>query len=255
MKTKLAAQLYTLRSELQKDFVGVLHEVKAMGWAGVQVSGYFDCPVETIAETIRKLELGVAGLHMSFDRLRNDLDAVLKEAALLGTRDLVCPGPPQDYRNEEGYRRLKRELNEIAAIIEPQGFRLSYHNHAFEFDVEVDGQAALDYVLDPADGNKILAEVDVYWVKKGQRDPAEYIRAFSNRMPIIHLKDMAKEEPHSFAEIGTGLIDFRPILQWGEQNGIEWYAVEQDVCPGNPLDSLRLSYTNLVGIIDGMSKA
>jgi sugar phosphate isomerase/epimerase len=71
-------------------------------------------------------------------------------------------------------------------------------------------------------------------------------------MPIIHLKDMANDEDLSFAEVGTGSIDFEPILRWGEENGIEWYAVEQDVCPGNPMDSLRVSINNLHRLIGEM---
>jgi hypothetical protein len=69
-------------------------------------------------------------------------------------------------------------------------------------------------------------------------------------MPIIHLKDMAADGSEAFAEVGTGLIDFVPILEWGEANGIEWYAVEQDVCPGDPMDSLRISLNNLNRLAD-----
>ena len=65
-------------------------------------------------------------------------------------------------------------------------------------------------------------------------------------MPIIHLKDMTADAEQTFAEVGTGLIDFPPILAWGERSGVEWYAVEQDRCKGNPLDSLRISLSNLL---------
>jgi len=88
--------------------------------------------------------------------------------------------------------------------------------------------------------------VDVYWVKKGGRDPLSFIQPYANRMPIIHLKDMTNDEKELFAEVGTGQIDFVPILQWGEKSGVEWYAVEQDVCPGNPMDSLKISLENLM---------
>jgi hypothetical protein len=30
----------------------------------------------------------------------------------------------------------------------------------------------------------------------------------------------------------------------------EWYVVEQDVCPGNPLDSLKISLDNLNKLAD-----
>jgi len=64
------------------------------------------------------------------------------------------------------------------------------------------------------------------------------------------LKDMTNDAAQTFAEIGTGSIDFEPILRWGEQNGIEWYAVEQDKCPGNPMDSLQISLDNLYKLAD-----
>lgn len=64
-------------------------------------------------------------------------------------------------------------------------------------------------------------------------------------MPIIHLKDMTNDERQTFAEVGEGVIDFMPILEWGEKNGIEWYAVEQDRCDRPPLDCLQTSLTNL----------
>ncbi|MFN5934270.1 MAG: sugar phosphate isomerase/epimerase family protein, partial [Roseiflexaceae bacterium] len=86
---------------------------------------------------------------------------------------------------------------------------------------------------------------DTYWVKKGGADPLRFLAPYSQRMPIIHLKDMSKDGSEAFAEVGEGLIDFVPILRWGEANGIEWYAVEQDTCPRNPLDCLNTSLTNL----------
>src|SRR5690606_4025869 len=98
-------------------------------------------------------------------RLENDLENVVKEADLYGTKDIVCPYLPQEYWNQEGYTRVKESLNAIARKI-PE-YRISYHNHAFEFETEVNGVSALEYILEPSEDNLILAEVDVYWVKKG----------------------------------------------------------------------------------------
>lgn len=250
MKNKFAAQLYTLREELKKDFPGVLRELKKMGWAGVQISGLHGYDPKEIAAVLKETGLGTAGLHIPLDRFRNDLDNVLLEATLFNTKDIICPAIPTELRNEEGYRNLRGELNELASKVGVEGYRISYHNHAFEFDTEIDGKSALEYLLEPASDNAVLAEVDVYWVKKGGKDPLAFIQPYSNRMPIIHLKDMSADGQQTFAEVGTGLIDFAPLLAWGEQNGVEWYAVEQDQCPGNPLDSLQISLTNLNRLAD-----
>lgn len=250
MRNQLAVQLYTLREECKTDFPKVLRHMKEMGWAGVQMAGYHDYDPAELAALIRELGLQTAGLHIGFSDLIGNLDKAVLDAELFQTRDLICSSPPPDKRDEEGYRHIKQALNEAAAVVKDKGIRISYHNHAFEFDVAVDGTSALEHVLEPAASNLILAEIDVYWVKKGGRDIVPFIQSYANRMPIIHLKDMTADENQAFAEIGTGSIDFKPILRWGSANGVEWYVVEQDKCVGNPLDCVETSFNNLTKLIN-----
>ncbi|MGM7723279.1 sugar phosphate isomerase/epimerase family protein [Metabacillus sp. Hm71] len=244
MEHKFAAQLFTLREELKEGIRPLFKKLKEMGWAGVQISalpqGYDE---NEVALALKENNLHAVGMHISLDRLKHDLNGVLKEAELYGTKDIILPSVPSDLKNPEGYKEIKRILNQIAN--EAPEYRISYHNHAFEFDTQIDGQDAHRYLLDPSDDNQILAEIDVYWLKKAGQDPLEYIAPYANRMPIIHLKDMTNDQRQTFAEVGTGVIDFIPILQWGEANGIEWYAVEQDICERPPLECLETSLRNL----------
>lgn len=252
MKHKIAAQLYTVRDLLTDDFPGVLKELKEMGYAGVQISGMFGHDPKEIAALMKELGLGAAGMHVDMHSLQHDLPNLLEQADMFGTKDLILPYLGEEERTVEHYIFVKEELNKIARKVQADGYRISYHNHDFEFETEIDGVNALEYLLEPTEDNLLLAELDVYWVKKGGKEIVSFLEAYANRMPIIHLKDMAKNEQKSFAEVGTGSIDFEPILRWGEANGIEWYAVEQDECPGNPLDSLRVSINNLHRVIDEM---
>lgn len=249
ISSKFAAQLYTVRDLLKDDFPGVLRTLKAMGWAAVQISGLHGYAAEEIASVLQETGLRTAGTHVPLSRLTDEFAAVVAEARQFETRDIVCPSLPDQYKTAEGYLEVRRILNEVARQAEAEGLRLSYHNHDFEFKTIVEGGSALEYLLKPTNDNRLLAEIDVYWVKKGGRDPLSFIQPYANRMPIIHLKDMSGDGREAFAEIGTGLIDFAPLLAWGEQSGVEFYAVEQDVCPGNPLDSLKQSLDNLRQII------
>lgn len=243
IKHKLAAQLYTLRNELKKDFPSVLRELKKMGWAAVQIDGLHGNPAKDIAAVMKEIGLQTAGMHVGLERLKNDMDAVLEEARLFDTKDLICHSLPDGLQNPEGYVSVRHDLLQAASKVSGMGYRVGYHNHDFEFHTTIDGKFALEYLLeDPA----IYAEIDTYWVKKADQDPLSFIQNYAFRMPILHLKDITADERKYFAEIGTGLIDFAPILKWGLQNGVEWFAVEQDYCPGNPMDSLALSYTNLL---------
>lgn len=244
MEHKFAAQLFTLREELKEGIRPLFKKLKEMGWHAVQISalpaGY---DPEEVALALEENQLKAAGMHISLDRLQSDLEGVLKEADLYKTKDIICPYVQPEMRNEAGYRSLKQALSDIAKQV--PDYRISYHNHDFEFETNIEGKDALSYILDPVEDNPILAEVDVFWVKKAGLDPVEYIQPFANRMPIIHLKDMTNDDRQTFAEVGEGVIDFMPILKWGEQNGVEFYAVEQDVCERPPLECLETSLTNL----------
>ncbi len=247
---KLAVQLYTLRGECEKDFAGTMRALKQMGWAGVQLAGYYGQDPKALAKVLEELDLKVAGMHVSYDRIVQDWDNLAAEAKLFGTYDIVCPGIPAELQNEEGFRKIRQQLNKAAKKGMEQGLRVSYHNHAFEFETIIDGYSALEYMLDPTKDNHVLAEIDVYWVKKGGKNIMSFLEPYTQRMPIIHLKDMADDEEQSFAEIGVGTIDFMPILNWGTKNGIEWYVVEQDICKRSALACVQTSYTNLAELIN-----
>ncbi len=250
MKHKFAVQLYTLRKECERDFPATLRILGRMGWAGVETAGLHGHSAEEIAEVLREAGLKTAGMHVSVERLRSDTENLINEAALLGTKHLICPSVPHEWRNVQGYVRLREELNAAAAELKSEGFTVGFHNHAFEFDTSVRGMDALSYLLEPVSDNAVLAEIDVYWVKKAGHEPTAFLKPYSGRMPTMHLKDMTGDERKTYAEIGTGIIDFESLLLWGERNGVEWYVVEQDICEGEALYSVRISLDNLNALAD-----
>lgn len=250
MNHKIAVQLYTLKDECKSDFPAVLREISQIGYAGVQFAGFHGYDPKELKSVLDETGLKAAGLHVGMQEILEHAAQVASDAKLLGTPDIICPNVPSDLRNEDGYRKLRADLNATAKRLKSEGFRISYHNHAFEFDTRIDGKDALSYLLEPAGENDILAELDVYWLKKSGFDPAEFIRPYAGRMPIIHLKDMTADDEQAFAEIGAGCIGFEPIIRWGEASGVEWYVVEQDICKTDPMDCVRTSYANLTKLMD-----
>ena len=88
------------------------------------------------------------------------------------------------------------------------------------------------------------AQLDVFWIKAGGQDPADYIRKYPSRVPQVHLKDMDPVDS-SFTEVGEGLIDMPGIYDAARQVGAKWMIVEQDACKRPPLESARISIENL----------
>ena len=99
-------------------------------------------------------------------------------------------------------------------------------------------------LYDSAPPNWLQAELDTYWVQYGGGDVVEWCEKMKGRMPVIHLKDYMTdgENKPRMCEIGSGNLDFKRILAAAGTGGCQWFAVEQDECPGDPVDSLAQSY-------------
>jgi sugar phosphate isomerase/epimerase len=54
----------------------------------------------------------------------------------------------------------------------------------------------------------------------------------------------------SFAEVGTGSIDLRGILDVARTSAAEWVIYEQDVCKRPPLESAGISINNIKQILN-----
>ncbi len=69
-------------------------------------------------------------------------------------------------------------------------------------------------------------------------------RLAKGRLPLLHMKDymVNDENAPQFAEIGVGNLPWPQIIAAAEESGCEWFIVEQDTCPGDPFDSLQISF-------------
>ena len=153
-------------------------------------------------------------------------------------------------------------FEEIAKACKAHGIQTLYHNHDFEFQKMADGRYALDYIYDTIPADLLQTEIDTCWVKVAGEDPAAYIKKYTNRSPLVHLKDfhkegkpanmyeligteVKKEESHGtfeFRPVGHGDQDFGPILEASVEAGAQWVVVEQDQSNGRPpMEAINLS--------------
>lgn len=244
-KIPVALQMYTVREDAGRDFVGTLRKVVALGYAGVEFAGTGGMTAPDLKRLLDDLGLQVAGSHVGLDTLEGALDAALEYNLTLGNRFVVCPWLPEDRRRDaDDYRRLADVLNDIGRACRELGLQFCYHNHAFELQ-SFNGQTGLDILFEATDPDLVKAELDTYWVEYGGASAVEYLRRYAGRTPLVHLKDMADDPQRSFAEVGTGTMDFDAIFAASEAAGVEWYIVEQDTCQRPPLESVEISLKNL----------
>lgn len=247
MEKRIGLQLYTLRDAMESDFAGALKRVAQLGFQGVEFAGYGGYSAGALRELTTQLELAPVASHVSLDELTHRADAALAYALELGLSYVVCPWLPEEARQTiEDYRRLAKTLDTVGAQFRKQGITLCYHNHAFEFTVQAeDGSYALDELYARSSPEFVQAELDVYWVERAGLDAVRYLEKYAGRCPLIHLKDMSRDEDQAFAEVGEGRLDIRKIIETASANGTKWMFVEQDQCPGDPFDSVTTSMRNL----------
>ena len=243
----ISVQLYTLRDLVAKDFAGNVQRVAGMGYSGVELAGYGN--LKTPAEVKRVLDdlgLIVSGAHATIESLEDDLSRVLDAQQTLGNRHLICPWMPEPRRKDaDGWKAVAGSLNRIGQACAGHGIEFAYHNHAFEFQ-EFDGKPALDLLFENTDPRFVKAELDVYWIQHGGHDPVTYINKLRGRTILLHLKDMASGPDKKFAPIGTGILDFKSILNVARDVGVRWGVVEQDQTYDTPpLEAVRTSLENL----------
>ena len=245
----IALQLYTVRDEAEKDFAGTVRKVAQMGYHGVEFAGR-KLPHNQLKALLQELGLQVAGGHEGLALLEGDLDTMITQYLDLGSQYITLPSIPGEWREAAEFGPLFAKLNAIGKRCRERGITFCYHNHDFEFKLEAGDQTFFDALYASTDPQYVQAEIDTYWVHFAGLDPAQVIRQYAGRCPLIHLKDMPKDftemaRPARFAEVGEGQMDMGAIFVASEESGAAWYIVEQDQCDRPTLESAALSFGNL----------
>jgi sugar phosphate isomerase/epimerase len=242
MKFPIALQPYTIRDELQQDYLGSLTKVAAIGYQGVELGPPpAGISLAQFKQHLAQIGLQVIGSHARIEQLTSGLDAQIDYLHEVGGRYI---GLSYRFDSRQQVLEAAERFNQIGANCRQRGIQFLYHNHNWEF-TRFDGEYALDLLLEATDPELVKLELDTYWVKRGGEEPVAYLRRLHGRCPLLHIKDMEPGEEQFFAEIGEGVLDFDAIFRAARAAGTEWLVVEQDACRRPPFESIAISYHNL----------
>ncbi|WP_129729149.1 sugar phosphate isomerase/epimerase family protein [Ectobacillus funiculus] len=241
----VAVQMFTLREESGQDFAGTLQKVADLGFDGVEFAGYGGLTAKEVKALLDDLGLRAAASHVPLEQLENNLDQVIEDQKILESKYVVCPYLMPERRSEEDYKALIAILDEAGERCQREGITLCYHNHDFELGRLSDGRTALETIFDDTNAENVKTELDIYWLTKAGEQPVQWINRYTNRTPLVHLKDMTTDEEKFFAELGTGGVDVEAVLNLGEEAGVQWWVVEQDVSRRTPFESIEISINYL----------
>ena len=248
MFNKLGLQLYTVRDLFKgDDFIDLTFKklselgIKELHTAGMPFS------YELLGTLAKKYDMQVIGSHYSYDEILKNPEETMKIHDFWGTKNIgigAMPGPAKE--SKENLLAFIKEFNEAAESYAKKGYKLTYHNHNFEF-LRIDGtKTMMDYLYEGFDPDTVSFVLDTCWVAAGGGDVRHWMEKLAGRIDILHLKDMMLNKNNMTAtmtEVGNGTLYWEGIIKTAEEIGVSHYIIEQDAnfIGGNPLTSLEQS--------------
>ena len=245
---KLALQLFSVREDLEKDFLGTLKKVKKIGYEGGELAGLYGKSAEEVKAAFAEADLIPISAHVAYQDLVPDIEGLVKVYNEIGCKYIVIPYLPEDYRyGTEKYPEVVEGIKKIGEVCSKYGITLLYHNHDFEFAKNESGEYVLDALYNEVSADLLQTEIDTCWVNVAGENPCDYVRKYTGRAPIVHLKDFVGERNKNMYKLigieeeekkSEGNFEFRP-LGYGKQNvqaivdaardaGASWVIAEQD---------------------------
>ena len=153
--------------------------IKSLGYDGVELLPVdLDNDVDDIKKWAQETGLEIVSIHAK------PTEDIVKKMAALGGKAVIWAGT--DFCNKEEALALAKELDEMAAMAEPYGIKVGYHNHSKEFFVD-EGLPLMEYVLD--NSSKCYMQLDCGWAMNAGTYPPSFIRKYKNRILAIHVKE------------------------------------------------------------------
>ncbi len=246
-KLPVGYQMYSAREDARKDLKGICQKLKAMGYDGVEFAGFYGRSAGEIKAILTETGLQAVSSHVPVDSFEQDLFGTLAYHEAIGCRYIAIPSLKSEQRpGAPGFADVIRQITRWGRLCREAGIQLLYHNHDFEF-VTVSGVYGLDFLYDAVDPDLLKTEIDVCWVKYAGVDPADYVRKYAGRAPLVHMKDYVgkkgegtpyaligqtaqadRDVPFEFRPLGHGCQDIKAVTEAAIDAGAEWLIVEQD---------------------------
>lgn len=264
-------QLYTVNRQMQEDPAGTLRKIREVGFGEVESAGFGKLSSKQFRQLLDGAGLACPSAHLQFDI--NNLSATFQDAHDLGANyavsgslhSLAVEPKPAATTSKPGMsleeaKRTAQLANRIGAAAKRAGLQYAYHNHDSEFTGLGNGDIGFDLLLRETDPELVKFEIDCGWMVFAGRNPIDYFKKYPNRFPMIHVKDFLAPDHKSAvagsveemrgAELGHGVVDYKPIFAAARNAGLQHYFVEQEgpFSRMNPLQAARVDYDYLHSI-------
>jgi sugar phosphate isomerase/epimerase len=237
-------QLYTVNGPMESDPAGTLKKLREIGFGVVESAGFGKRSAKQFRQLLDDAGLKCPSAHLGFDPANlgaafDDAHAIGARYAASGSLDaLVKPAKPANASSARAMsldeaKRTAELANRIGEAAKRAGLQYVYHNHAFEFADQGGGAIGYDVLLRETDPKLVKFEIDCGWMIFAGHDPIAYFKKYPKRFPLIHVKDFLPTSDKRAgemlgAELGHGVVDYKPIFAAAGKAGLQHYFAEQE---------------------------
>lgn len=194
-------QLWSIREPFTADMNAALAKLSAMGFTQVEPFAHGDLAagtfIDDLAAALKANNLVAPTVHMQV--IGKDATPYFEAAKKLGVKYLIDPmhapegwrdpiGVPEMWESKEQLLEIANQLNQLAEQGKQYGIKVGYHNHAFELSGRVDGEIALQFLIDNL-SDDVVIELDTYWCEVGGVSAPEFLAKNGSRVIALHIKD------------------------------------------------------------------
>jgi sugar phosphate isomerase/epimerase len=235
---EIGLQLYSLRAQLQADTPGALDKVKAMGFQTVELAGTYSLTPEQFRQQLDARGLNAISGHFPYERLRDDVEGVARDAQVLGLKYVGCAWiPHSDPFDEKTCREAAAVFNRAGEALAKHGLKFFYHSHGYEFQPYQDG-TLFDLLMHETNPKFVNFEMDVFWIVHPGQDPVKLLQKYGKRWQLMHVKGMRDTTPTGLltghtdvtndVAVNQGKIDYAPILKAAKKVGVKYFIIEDE---------------------------
>lgn len=277
MSLDFGLQLFSVRSALESDAEGTLEKIGEIGYKHLQpavhgglekVAGPLNA--RDFKRKVDALGMDVQSIHVSVND-QTDWDRLIALNHELGSAAIILP--IAFFTDRPSTVEFAGKLNRYGERCREAGVRFYYHNHFHEFQ-DLGGKTVMDLLLQNTDPDLVGIEFDTYWAARGGADPREWLLKLGDRCDLTHQKDLPAaaqpvnlfdrfgkgaritlqeliqtQKPEHFAEVGEGTMDLNALIATMREVGVKYVFVEQDLSARDEIESVRISYRNLVDLL------
>jgi len=236
-KGPIGLQLYSLRADFSNNVATTLDKVQGFGFRHVETASTYTYPPEKFKAMLAARGLKAVSGHFPYDRYRDDVQGVARDAKALGLQYVGCAWIPHDGDfDEKECRAAIAVFNRAGEALAKHGLKLFYHCHGYEFRPHGAG-TFMDVLMKETNPTFVRFQMDVFWVAHPGEDPVKWLQKYPRRWELMHVKDMKKGVKGDFTGhtdvrndvvLGTGQMDWPAILKAAKKSGVKWYFIEDE---------------------------